>query len=165
MRKFLTQYVLVPILAIIGVGFIIIQFLGDIQPVFSFFYKKKPNVYCVKFKSENDQLSKLSDKLNFESENNSPCSLDDDFKIHWSTSNLDYQSSITEYSSSIWAFYSKCINSQLINISLPDFIEKYYQTKIGEKKCKLILKTIENWKKDPQIDPNTFVKIDQAFNR
>lgn len=117
---------------------------------------KDYKIYCIEFTTTNNELLSLVEKVNNKTKDNFPCD-------SWSQSSLDIGSDDIPDASSIWGFYSKAKNFKLFDYSLITFMDKFYRSKIGSEKCAIVIKEIESWRDNPQMDSNTLERINNAL--
>ncbi len=143
------------------VSIIITNNYFEISDFFSKFSDSKTIVSCVEFSSNNKKLTPLINKVNYFKKKrlknlNLECSTNETIKF-----DCNYNTPPT--ASSIWSFYQELKNSNTIDITLPEFLDEYFKSSIGDENCKIIINEIKGWINDPQITPDIIARINSAF--
>ena len=149
------------IIGILIVLFIIWNNYSEISSFFSSDSKPEVSVSCVLFKTEISKLESLIQEVN-------------DLKMA-KLSEEGFSCTTTSYTlfrddknnspsgSEVWGLYKELTNYNLINSSLPNFMDDFFKQSIGISNCQNIISEIKGWLNNPQMDPSNRLLINAAF--
>ncbi|MDA7765278.1 hypothetical protein N8931_05320 [Flavobacteriaceae bacterium] len=118
-------------------------------------------VYCVYFKTEDDNLKQMIDQINIYRESSLEITglACDSKRIE----NVSSSKNNPPDDSIVWSLYQDYVRAYNKKITLENFLNKYFTLSIGADNTKNILMNIKGWLDDPRMDSNTRSLILEAL--